>query len=700
MSRFVKFLGWMVAAFAALFALAAVAFFLFFDANDFREEIGAAVQKATGRELVIEGDVALKVFPWLAVDVGSSELGNAKGFGETPFARFEHAQLSVQLLPLLFRQEIVVGTIKIDGLVLNLEEDRRGVTNWDDLLAVDSAAKKEQATASGDAAVDVASVEFADGTINYYDAVSNSRYALNNADLRIGPVTGTRENLLVDGLSLKGRLEGVGEMPTEFKVSTDSIGIQTAEQVVTLAPLEMTALGMDMSIEPQPFSYADSVQPTAALKIDAFSPRSLMTVFGTEPPETADPVALSRVIIEATAALKSKTIELTDVLLKLDDTTFRGTLTVPRSSAGTYQFNFDADRIDLTRYMEPAADAGAGASGESVPTEIPADLIRPLNARGNLRVTTATLGNMEFENVVLGLNASNGRLRLNPVKAGLLGGSYNGDVRIDAAGKVPVLSVDEKIEGVDLAALAQAMFAQDNITGEITGSFTLTGRGQDMDAVQRSLAGNMAFELSEGSYEGTDIWFELRRARALLKRETPPKPVLPARTRFSSVTATGVVKNGVMQNDDLFAELPFMQLKGSGSVDLAAATVNYGLTARVLERPESMSGMTEAELNDFTEAVIPLKITGPLTSPSVKPDVERLLRKRVEEELKGKLLDRLRKRDTKETPVEDTPTDAAPTDAAPTDAVPAEEVPADEAPKSVEDQAKDELKKKLKGLFD
>lgn len=695
MSRFAKFLGWLVAALVALFAIAAVAFFLFFDANDFREEIGVAVQKATGRELVIEGDVALKVFPWLAVDVGSSKIGNAKGFGDTPFAHFERAQLSVRVLPLLIRQEIVVGTIKIEGLVLNLEENRRGVTNWDDLVDGESATRNEQATGSADAAVDVASMELVDATFNYYDAVADSRYALTDANLRIGPVTGSRENLLVDGLSLKARLEGVGEMPTEFKVSTDSIGLQTVEQVVTLAKLELTALGMDMSIEPQPFSYADSVQPTAAIKIDAFSPRSLMTVFGTEPPETADPVALSRVIVEATAALKSKTIELTDVTLKLDDTTFRGTLTVPRSSTGTYQFNFDADVIDLTRYMEPAADAGSSAGSESVPTEIPADLIRPLNARGNLRVTTATLGNMEFENVVLGLNAANGRLRLHPIKSGLLGGTYNGDVRIDASGKTPVLSVDEKIEGVDLAALAKAMFAQDNITGAINGNFTLTGRGQDMDAVQSSLAGNMAFELSDGSYEGTDIWFELRRARALLKRETPPQPVLPARTRFSSVTATGVVKNGVMQSDDLFAELPFIQLTGSGSVDLPAATVNYGLAARVLKKPELMTGVTEAELNDFTEAVIPLKITGPLTSPSVKPDVERMVRKRVEDELKGRLLDQLRKRDTKETPVDDTPTDAAPTEGTST-----EDAPAEEEPKSIEDQAKDELQKKLKGLFD
>ena len=695
MSRFAKFLGWLVAALVALFAIAAVAFFLFFDANDFREEIGVAVQKATGRELVIEGDVALKVFPWLAVDVGSSKIGNAKGFGDTPFAHFERAQLSVRVLPLLIRQEIVVGTIKIEGLVLNLEENRRGVTNWDDLVDGESATRNEQATGSADAAVDVASMELVDATFNYYDAAADSRYALHDANLRIGPVTGSRENLLVDGLSLKARLEGVGEMPTEFKVSTDSIGLQTVEQVVTLAKLELTALGMDMSIEPQPFSYADSVQPTAAIKIDAFSPRSLMTVFGTEPPETADPVALSRVIVEATAALKSKTIELTDVTLKLDDTTFRGTLTVPRSSTGTYQFNFDADVIDLTRYMEPAADAGSSAGSESVPTEIPADLIRPLNARGNLRVTTAMLGNMEFENVVLGLNAANGRLRLHPIKSGLLGGTYNGDVRIDASGKTPVLSVDEKIEGVDLAALAKAMFAQDNITGAINGNFTLTGRGQDMDAVQSSLAGNMAFELSDGSYEGTDIWFELRRARALLKRETPPQPVLPARTRFSSVTATGVVKNGVMQSDDLFAELPFIQLTGSGSVDLPAATVNYGLAARVLKKPELMTDVTEAELNDFTETVIPLKISGPLTSPSVKPDVERMVRKRVEDELKGRLLDQLRKRDTKETPVDDTPTDAAPTEGTPT-----EDAPAEEEPKSIEDQAKDELQKKLKGLFD
>jgi AsmA protein len=694
MSRFAKILGWLVAILVVVFALAALAFYLFFDANNFRQEIAGAVEKSTGRELVIDGDVSLSVFPWLAIDVGATSLGNAAGFGETPFARFERAQMGVSLMPLLLRREIVVSSVTVDGLQLNLEENQRGVSNWDDLVAADSG--DEEATDSpSDAAVNVASVEFVGATITYFDAGAGSRYVLNDADLRIGVVSGTRQELVVDGFALDATLEGVGEMPSKLRIETDRIGIATVDEIVTLAPLDIEALGMRIAAEPEPFSYADSVQPVAALEIDAFSPRSLMTVFGTEPPETADPGALSRVIIEATAAMKPEAIELSDVSLKLDDTTFIGTLSVPRSSKGRYVFDFDADQIDLTRYMQPTIAVEEAAAAASTPTEIPADLIKPLNARGNLRVAEATLGNMVFEKVVLGLNAAGGRLRLNPISAALLGGSYNGDVRIDVAGRTPVLSVDEKIEGVDLAALANAMFDQQNITGKIDGSFTLTGRGADMAAVQRSLSGNMKFELADGSYEGTDIWYELRRARSLLKRETPPEPSLPARTRFSAVTATGVVENGVMQNDDLFAELPFMQLTGKGSVDMAAATVDYGLTARVLERPESMSGMSAEELDDFTEAVIPLKITGSLMSPSVKPDVERMLRQRVEEDLKGKLLDRLRGRDIKEPPAEDAPADDAPADEAP-----AEETAEDAEPQDPEDVLKDELKNKLKDLFD
>ena len=207
---------------------------------------------------------------------------------------------------------------------------------------------------------------------------------------------------------------------------------------------------------------------------------------------------------------------------------------------------------------------------------------------------------------------------------------------------MPSLSVNETVQGIDLARLAKAMFDQDNITGSIAGNFRLNGSGNDMTEIQQSLAGNMSFELKDGTYEGTDIWYELRRARAVLKQETPPEPVLPARTKFSAVTASGVVKNGVMRNDDFVAELPFMKLTGGGQVNIPEGTVDYGLKARVFSKPEAMAGATPEEIEDFTKTVIPMKITGPLASPKVRPDVESLLKQRVEEEVKEKLEEKLK----------------------------------------------------------
>ena len=274
--------------------------------------------------------------------------------------------------------------------------------------------------------------------------------------------------------------------------------------------------------------------------------------------------------------------------------------------------------------------------------EIPADLIKPLNVRGDLKIASVRVGNLELTGVTVRLDAANGRLRIHPIAAGLFGGSYSGDVRVDVSGKTPSLSMNETVQGVDLSKLAMAMFEQENITGTIAGTFKLGGRGNDLGEIRETLGGTMSFELKDGTYEGTDIWHELRRARALIKQEPPPEPQLPARTRFSSVTASGVVTNGALRNEDLKVELPFMELTGAGDVDLAKGTVDYGLRARIFDRPELMGDATPEEIDDLTKAVIPLRISGSLAAPTVAPDVEALLREHVEEEIKEKLEDKLK----------------------------------------------------------
>lgn len=675
MTRSIRYLAWVAGGLVALFIVAAAALFIFFDPNDFREEISSSVKKQTGRDLLIEGDISLDIFPWLAVEVGSTTLGNAPGFGDEPMASFDKASLGVRVIPLILRREVVVGAADIEGLSLNLAVNKRGISNWADLVSESDGGETESASGST-SGIDINSIEIVSASLRYVDEEAGSVIVLDGVNLKLGqlksdgspvPVDAelsfdiqpsglkgqlsldTRLGFNADGgllqlnaLSVDGVIEGLASIPTRMSLKTDAIEVSTRESRVSAQPVELTMLDMNLTVNVQPFSYEGEVTPKATIAVDAFSPRSVMQLFDVAPPETADPVALSRLIIDATAELTGSAIELTDIVVKLDDTSLTGVVSIPRTESGFYQFDLAGDAIELARYMAPVSESDATERSEAVAVEIPTDLIKPLNARGKISLKTASLGNIVFENINLGLNSSKGKMRIFPISSDLFDGTYKGDVRIDVSGNTPRLSFDEKIAGVDLAKIAKAMFDQSNITGLIDGSFTLSGVGKDTVALQKTLSGNMVLQLKDGAYEGTDVWYELRKARALLKGEAPPEPKLPAKTEFSSVRVSGVVKNGIMQSDDLLAELPFMRLTGRGRVDIPAATVDYQMTARVLERPELLHDATPEEIEEFTEVEIPLKVSGPLASPKIEPDLEKLLMDRVEEEIKDKLKDKLK----------------------------------------------------------
>ncbi|MEX0975855.1 MAG: AsmA family protein [Woeseia sp.] len=680
MSRVLKFLLIAVAAIVGIGIVAAIAFLMFFDPNDFRDDISAQVSEATGREFVIEGDLSVSLFPWLAVEVGRSELGNAEGFGAEPFASFDQARLSVRLLPLLFRQEVAVGTATLDALNLNLQVAANGANNWEDLATAgddlpDAETMPEEDSAAP-AALDIANVRITNASISYRDAQAGSAYTISALTLETdriamgepfgldagfdftaepGELGGRLEidgtvtlgeafaSLLLDDLTVAGEMRGLTAEPTDLRLGARSIAVDTDAETASMGEIDLDALGLSVTALVEPFSYAGDLAVQANIRVLPFSLKDLMQTLGSELPVTADPAALTRVAFAANAAISDTAARLTNLSLNLDDTTLTGQLSVPLTEDGRLEFTLAADSIDLDRYMAPA-DAAAAESGSTDDIEIPVDLIRALKARGTVTLERATLAGMLFEDLEVGLDSADGRLRMHPISARLFEGTYSGDVRIDATTATPSISVNEKIADVSLTPLAQAMFEQENISGTISGAFALSGRGQNLAQIRSDLDGTMAFALEDGAWEGTDVWYQLRSARALFKQESPPERRNPPRTEFSSVIATGTVTDGVFRNDDLLAELPFLQLTGNGTVNLVKVEVDYGMQARVLERPEFATAATDSELADFTEAVIPLRISGPLASPSVRPDIDGMLRaevKKVVEEKRDELRDRL-----------------------------------------------------------
>lgn len=680
MGRLLKILLILVAGLAGILVIAAIALVLFFDPNDFRERIQVAVKEQTGRELAV-GEIDLSLFPWLAVNIGPSQLGNPTGFRNDEFLSFDNASLSVRIAPLILKQEVQVGTAALDGLTVNLEVDPTGRNNWDDLADGDGGAAADTADGGDAGEFDVANVALTNASIIYTDASSGAGYGITGLSFETGRIaagipidmrgefdfesradgisghlemrnTTTMSDdlstITIDGLNLSGSLAGIVSQPTEFNFDARSIALDSSAETIDAGEMDFTILGVSLAADVEPFSYAGKPQPTAAVTVATFSLKELMQTLDVEPPATVDPDAMQRVSFSANAAVRENDIQLTAVSLELDESTMTGSLSLPMTATGMLGFDLEVDAITLDGYMAPADKDAVSDDDSGGDMEIPADLVRALNVDGSLRIRDAMLAGMVFSNMQVTVRAADGKLRLHPLGAEFYDGSYAGDIRIDASTDMPVISANERITDVNIGSMMEAMYDVDNVTGSINGHFQLRGAGKTMSAIQQDLDGTMAFELADGALEGTDIWHQLRSARALYRREPAPEPVLPARTEFSSIRATGIVTDGIFTNDDFVAELPFLQLNGGGMVDLNTKEVDYALEVRVLDRPEFMAGATEAELADFTETVVPLKISGALASPSIRPDIEGIFRARVEEaieeqkeELRDRLLDRL-----------------------------------------------------------
>jgi len=131
MPKTAKRIALILAALLAVLAAAVALFAATFNPNDYKPQLIRLVQERYGRTLAIPGDIRLRFFPQLAVDLGQVRVSDHRSTAE--FASVDSLRLSLALLPLLSKQ-FVVDELRIDGLRAALRRDKNGATNIDDLL--------------------------------------------------------------------------------------------------------------------------------------------------------------------------------------------------------------------------------------------------------------------------------------------------------------------------------------------------------------------------------------------------------------------------------------------------------------------------------------------------------------------------------------------------------------------------------------
>ena len=659
MGRILKLVSIVVVAIVVLFVAALVAVGTLFDPNDYKDDITAAVERATGRNLTLDGNLELSVFPSVRIAVGSATLANARGFGNEPMAKIRSAELTVALLPLL-SQRIEISDARLEGLELNLARDARGRNNWQDLGSNGTAAGAQAPAAGGGGAnlnLGIGAIEVDDARVTWTDAANGSRWELTNFGLTaqgFGPGTefplemrfglsGKDVSVTVDAktqatLSLADNQYRLDDLQVSLDGRGDAwpggsgrakVGFQTFlanlnDETLKLDGLTLDFLGVTTTGSLSGQKLLSNLSLTGAVDIHEFDPRAVLKVFGVVL-ETADSAALKRASAKANLVYNSSQIGLRDMQLKLDDSTLTGRVSLAGEALG---YDLSVDDIDVDRYLPPATDASAEDEGSLDEVDLPLDVLRTLNANGDLRFKKVKFSGMSLTDTTFSLAAANGRVELKPT-ASLYGGHLAGTVALQVQQDAARMTVNQDLSKVDLAPLGHDLIDSDAFAGTGDVHLNVTSTGTNLGEMRRKLAGDVSVSVVNGALEGIDFWYELRRARATLdKTPVPARPSGPPRTPFSSVSATGVVKDAILTNRDLNANLGFMNIDGKGTVNLLTDAIQFDLTAMLTDGEQLQSDPAMAKMAGGT---LPLKVTGTLEAPSVLPDFGGLVRAKARE---------------------------------------------------------------------
>ncbi len=634
MKKILRIIGVVAAAVVVVLVVAAIILSLTFNPNRYKGEITQIVKAQTGRTLTIGGKISLSFFPWIGAEVGSVSLSNAPGFGSMPFAQVSKLGIRVKLLPLL-RKKIEVDEIIVDGLRLDLVKNHAGVGNWQGLTKPGKPAPAAPARPSAPpvAGLFVNGVSVQNSEVAWDDQQTGKHYTVRNFDLQTGQLGSGHMTDVNLGFDLSS-----GSPPLKTRVTLKArLAVDLEKQTLDAQSVSLSAAGMQVRISDlKGTKIIDAPSFSGKLDIPAFNARRLMAKLGIHY-DPSDRNALTRIAFSGPFSASKSALKLGPFRLGVDRSTLSGTFALYDFAHPAYRFNLGLDSIDLDSYL-PRPSAAAGQKKQPPATKRPAVVLplatlRALNVNGIIKIQKLIATNIHTSDVTASVLARNGLVVLNPLQAKLYGGSYHGSFRMDARGRVPSFSMNEKLQAVQVGPLLRDMQAFNHFTGTGNLAFILDSHGMTPAEITSNLNGNGSFSLRNGQIKGMNLLKIINETRAIAA-QFRGKPVGAQtsgsdNTVFSSLTGTIHVVNGIAHNNDLVLDSPALAATGGGSANLMAQNLDY--TMRVtIDRDNPSKRLT-----------VPVTVRGPFSALKYSVDWSDIVKKQAEKAVKKELQNKL-----------------------------------------------------------
>ena len=586
-----------------LIAVVAVVSLLFLPADRIARLAAEQIKAQTGREVSITGDVSMTLWPVLGVSAGEIEVGNADWARQGSMLTARNAAIGIDAMALL-SGEIKITNIEAASPTIRLESRKDGRASWVFTDASGEAAIETETAPDREAqAFSLQKLTVTDATL-IYDAEGSDLVSYSGVDLALD----WPERL--GAADIQATLRPAGADVDVVATINGFAGFIAGDVQPIVARIKTS--GGSLSLKGRA-STAGDVAGRLGLKLsdtDAF-----LRALGLDGADL--PRGLGRSVdMDADLTLTSdRRLSLRGMQADLDGNTITGAADV--SLNGTPQFNaqISAGALDLKGATQ--GDNSSASSAGSVGTGWPKDRIdasglAAFNGEIALTASSIDLGSFQLGKTRALIKNDRSRMVFEMREVQAYDGTVSGEFVMNNRGG---FSVGGKIfaKSVSVQKVLRDAMDVERLTGNGDAEISFLGSGSNVDAIMRSLSGNGALRLGQGTIQGLDL-------NTLMGSGNGSGGT----TVFDSLGATFTINAGNLRNDDLLFVLPNYEARGKGRVGLGAQEIDYLFTPAAL-RANSGKGIA-----------IPVSIKGPWSNPRIQPDLEAAINLNLAEE-KAKL---------------------------------------------------------------
>ncbi|MDA3922715.1 MAG: AsmA family protein [Salinisphaera sp.] len=679
MNRWLRIVLGVGAAAVVLYGMALAGLLLWFNPNDYKPRIKAAIEREIGRQVTIDGPIRLSIFPSLGIELGRVTVANAPGFGKQPIAELDSADARIRLLPLLV-DRIRVGTLSLNGLHLRLERHADGRSSWHGVVenlihrgrqaaGQSSSAQRSQhkgAQSEGRplSSLRIGSIKINNAEVDWDDAASNTQYQFKSLALDTGRLsdghpfrlefsgdllrpsdhisaninvvssiephladrfyrfTDLGVNILIQGASIPGgeqeaNISAAGEIDLHAgRFSLDNITLQSAG-----ATLKGKIAGDGLNSR---LSY------NGRLTIPTFSPRSAMQQLEIRPARTRSHTALTSASFDAQFEGGAKSVLFKQINASLDESKLSGTARIDYFKRPSLIVDLDLDQLNVDDYLPPASARQAqtseppktGGGDPQKNAEFNLAALRDVELDGHVRIGALTIANVHVGHAAMHMKIHQDRLDIAPLTADLYGGRLDLTGSVDASSDTPRFALAGSAVQIDLQPLMKDVAEREPVSARGDARLDVRAHGKQVAQLKRSLTGQFSLALGEGSIHGVNLANLLEAARAAQDGGDNSKTsaIEPGQsTAFSRLDGHFHVHDGLMSGDDLTLITPHLTAHGAGRYDIPNNHLDY--TIRV-----DVPGDSGGQLTKLAGLSIPLRLQGPLLAPHYTVDLKAALK--------------------------------------------------------------------------